>query len=76
MPRMIKVRCTGPKKHVNEINLDEVLKKHIAFRFTGDDLVNHPQDIPERIVLQCRHCTAGNVILTREMIREALSESD
>jgi hypothetical protein len=64
MAEIIKVRCNGPKQHVNEVDLAEALREQPITRnaaFTSPD-------IPDRIVLHCRECTDGRVILTRAMI--------
>ena len=68
MPKIIKVRCTGPDRHINEIDIENVL---------GSDVILHgnPIDtgrpIPPRIVRRCEVCAEGKVILTREMIEES-----
>ena len=67
MAEIIKVRCNGPNRHVNDVDLGEALREEpIARRadFT-------PPDVPDRIVLRCRECTDGKVILTRSMIEQA-----
>jgi hypothetical protein len=67
MAEIMKIRCNGPSRHVNEVDLDEALREQpIARRidFTSPD-------VPDRIVLRCRECTDGKVILTRSMIEQA-----
>jgi hypothetical protein len=69
MPRIIKVRCNGPGKHENEIDLDDL---------PGDDVVMYRTTISpppnrqprNRYVLPCCVCTEGKVIVTRKMIDE------
>ena len=67
MAEMIKIRCNGPKQHVNEVDLGEALREQPITR----NVVVTPADIPDRIVLHCRECTDGKVILTRAMIEQA-----
>ena len=67
MPETIKVRCNGPLQHVNEVDLGEALRAQPITRnidFTSPD-------VPDRIVLHCRECTEGKVILTRAVIEQA-----
>jgi hypothetical protein len=69
MEKIIKVRCTGPGQHENEINLDDII---------GEDVVvyGNPiaagRDLPARVVRRCDICDQGKVIITREMIEENL----
>jgi len=67
MAEIIKIRCNGPTQHVNEIDLGEALREQPIARHFYSSLV----DVPERIVLHCRECTDGKVILTRAMIEQA-----
>jgi len=67
MAEMIKIRCNGPKQHVNEVDLGEALREQPITR----NVAINPPDIPDRIVLHCRECTDGKVILTRAMIEQA-----
>jgi hypothetical protein len=68
MANIIKVRCTGPEKHVNAIDLDEALRPTVVLRDMPSDA---DRRIPERLVRQCEFCS-HDVILTREMIQENL----
>ncbi len=65
MPQIMKVKCNDPAPHVNDIDLDKVLRPTPVFR--GESKPIQP-NIPERLVLPCQHCTAGQVIVTRGMI--------
>ncbi|HEV7890077.1 MAG TPA: hypothetical protein VGP08_05535 [Pyrinomonadaceae bacterium] len=67
MGQVIKVRCNGPNRHVNEVDLDDALREDPLAR--RDDLT--PASAPERVVLRCRECVDGRVILTRAMIEDA-----
>ena len=69
MPRIIKVRCNGPNKHVNEVDLNKALKENVVLRGVQPPTT---QSTPERIVLPCQQCTEGKVILSRKMIEENL----
>lgn len=68
MAKIVNVRCTGPNKHVNTIDWRKALEKVIVLR--GKPLSEQP--IPPRLVLPCRHCTEGKVILTREMVEGSI----
>lgn len=68
MARIIKIRCNGANKHINEVDLDEALREDVLSRLTGFAASSMP---PERIVLRCRECADGRVILTRAMIEQA-----
>jgi len=72
MPRIIKVRCTGAGKHVNDIDLDKALQPAVVLRGVG--LPATPREIPERLVLSCQQCTKGQVILTRAIMEKRLSQ--
>lgn len=67
MGRMIKVRCNGANKHINEVDLDDALRE--------DAIARQPNfsssSVPERVVLRCRECVDGKVVVTREMIERA-----
>jgi hypothetical protein len=69
MPNIIKVRCTGPQQHENEVDLEAIL---------GTDVILHgaPIDtgraIPHQIVRRCDVCDEGKVVITRGMIEENL----
>ena len=69
MAKRIKVRCNGPDKHVNEIDLEAVLRPATVLR--GAPAENETK-IPERVVLGCRSCTVGKVIIERAVIEENL----
>jgi hypothetical protein len=67
MTEIIKVRCNGPGKHVNEVDLGQALLEVPIAKQAG--LTQPP--IPERIVLNCGSCTNGKVVLTRSVIEDA-----
>ena len=69
MAKTIKVRCNGPDKHVNEIDLEAVLRPTTVLRGAPAE---SETEIPERVVLGCHFCTVGKVIVTRAMIEENL----
>ena len=69
MAKIIKVRCNGPNRHVNEIDLDKALKTAIVLKSQPGQ---GPQSVPDRMVLPCAECTVGKVILTRAMIEANL----
>lgn len=65
MGQIIKVRCNGANKHINEVDLDDALLTVPIAREIHASSV-----IPERTVLPCRECT-GKVIVTRAMVERA-----
>ena len=67
MAEIIKIKCNGPNRHVNDVNLGEALREQPITR----SIVFTPPEVPDRIVLHCRECTDGKVILTRSMIEQA-----
>ena len=67
MGRIIKVRCNGQGKHVNEVDLDDALLETTTLRSADFS----SSSVPERIVLRCRECADGKVILTRKVIEDA-----
>lgn len=72
---IIKVKCTICSK-VNEVDLDKALERESILRLSSDSppLPSEVPPLPERIVLDCRHCTAGKVILDRRMMEDALGQ--
>jgi hypothetical protein len=65
MGQIIKVRCNGVNKHVNAVDVDEVmLTVPVAREMNAASLA------PERTVLPCRECV-GKVIVTRRMVEDA-----
>ncbi len=69
MPKIIKIKCNGPDKHINEVDLDKALGTTVVSR-GGPTKIERP--IPERVVKKCQFCTVGKVILMREMFEENL----
>jgi hypothetical protein len=67
MAGIIKVRCNGPEKHINEVALDKELNTHVVLRLGGGESL---ESLPERLQLPCQYCTAGKVIITRAMIQD------
>lgn len=67
MGQVINVRCNGPNRHVNEVDLDDALRETSTLR--SADLFS--PSTPERVVLRCRECTDGKVIVTRGMVEDA-----
>ena len=65
MANVINVRCTGAGRHVNEINLEDVLGTTVILHGTPIDT---GRPVPDRIVRKCDVCSEGRVIITREMI--------
>lgn len=67
MNQVIKVRCNSSMQHVNDVDLDDVLIETTTLRAVDFT----PADVPERLVLRCRECADGKVIVTRAMIQDA-----
>lgn len=72
MAQYMKIKCNGPGEHVNEFDLEELKK-----RVTLTPVMRHtawpasPQ-FPNRVVLYCRYCTQGRVVITKDMFDEFL----
>jgi hypothetical protein len=64
MAKIMKVRCNGSGKHVNEVDIDKISKPTIVIRGQPK------QSLQDRYVLPCQYCTEGKVIVTREMIEQ------
>ena len=76
MTTIIKITCNGPGKCVNEIDLEKTLGDRVsAYKVikSSPDL-NELPPIPASIVLNCRKCALGKVIITREMAEQALRD--
>jgi hypothetical protein len=71
MARMIRIKCNGPDQHVNDVDLDKLLKPTPIVR---SSLFGRPRpqssDIPERLVHPCKLCTIGKVVISREIIED------
>ena len=65
MAKQIKVKCNGAQTCVNEINLTDIIKREVVLR--GAPAALTP---PERVVLRCRHCVEGRVVITRAMLEQ------
>jgi len=66
MTERLKIRCNGSNQHVNEVDLRDALREQPIAR----NLAFTSPEVPDRIVLPCRECTDGRVILTRSMIEQ------
>lgn len=69
MANIINVQCTGAGRHVNEINLEDVLGSTVILDGTPIDT---GRPVPDRIVRKCDVCSEGRVIITREMVERSL----
>ena len=81
MSKIIKIRCNGPGKHVNEFDENEfkkILNKRIVIYKGIKEGGNHidQQSIPGRIVTRCKDCGDGKVIITREAILHFLQNKN
>ncbi len=76
MTTMIKIKCNGPGKCVNEIDLEKTLGDRVS-AYKGAKISKESyesQQFPERVVLPCQYCTAGQVVITREMAEQAFRD--
>lgn len=71
MGQVIKVRCNGANRHVNEVDVDVALREDTITRGGGVSSASGP----ERVVLRCRECVDGRVIVTRAMIEDARGQN-
>ncbi len=65
MAKIIKVKCNGPGKHVNDVDIDKLLQQQSVLKGRAP---SPGAAIPDRLMQSCKVCTEGNVIITREMI--------
>ncbi len=74
--KIVKVKCNGPDKHINDIDLIKMLKGTTILRAapepSSSKQTSNYMDIPERLVLQCKTCAVGRVILEQNQIKEVL----
>jgi hypothetical protein len=68
MSRKIKVRCNGPERHINELDLERLLTPTFVVR--GDNPASNLDDIEFPLYEDCRYC-AWQVIITRETAEQA-----
>lgn len=73
MTKIIKICCNGPNKCVNEVDLEKVVKKDVVLRGTRPEMDrSSSRSITERVVLPCRICTEGKVVITGAIIEDNL----
>ena len=72
MAKIIKVRCNGPGKHVNDVDIDKLIRPTTVLRNVTYDPLGEAAapPLPASYQLKCRSCTEGRVVVTREMIEE------
>jgi hypothetical protein len=64
MSQIVKKRCNGPNKHENEFKLED-LKREIPVTRKGSANSGSPINWPEELVLRCRFCAEGHVVIMR-----------
>jgi hypothetical protein len=71
MSRKIKVRCNGPERHINDIDLERLLEPIFVTKShnPAPNLTNL-NDVEFPLVEDCHYC-AGHVIITREIAEQA-----
>ena len=76
MPKILKVRCNGPERHINEVDLALLLVPGTIISRSLSDRVNPLSGITihEKYIKPCNQCIIGEVIITREMIEEVLNK--
>ena len=70
MTRIVKIKCNGPSKHVNEIDLDAMLRTTTTVRGNNPPPIS-PDEVPTPLVRRCRDCTY-DIVIDREMLRKML----
>jgi hypothetical protein len=65
MTQTLKIRCNGSGQHVNDVDLDSILQPTTVVRTV---LAKKPADTPDRLVLPCKQCTEGRIVITRQII--------
>ncbi len=66
MARTIKVKCNGPNHHLNEVDLDKARQPTPAYR--SSEPARAADYFPDRLVVPCKICAEGRVVMTREML--------
>ncbi|MCP4344698.1 MAG: hypothetical protein GY795_04125 [Desulfobacterales bacterium] len=64
MAEIMKVKCNGPGRHMNDVDIDKLLQQQSVLK----GATSSGATIPEKLVRPCQICTEGKVIITREMI--------
>jgi len=72
MPKIIVVRCNGPNRDENEVDLEKALTKIPVMRGASPHRPDDKRTLPQRIVIPCRYCSAGKVIIDRAMMDAGL----
>jgi hypothetical protein len=71
MSRKIKVRCNGPERHINEIDLERLLDPTFVVKGGApDNRLANLEDVEFPLYEDCRYC-AGRVIITQEIAEQA-----
>jgi len=71
MSRKIKVRCNGPERHINEIDLERLLDSTFVVKGGApDSRLANLEDVEFPLYEDCRYC-AGRVIITHEVAEQA-----
>lgn len=74
MRKEIKVRCNGPERHINEIDLERLFKPTFVVK-GGNPVTGFPNldDVGFPLYEDCRYCN-GHVIITREIAEKAIKD--
>jgi hypothetical protein len=71
MSGKIKIRCNGPDRHVNEIDLEQLLEPTFVTKGPNQaPRLTNLADVEFPLYEDCRNC-AGRVIITREIADQA-----
>jgi len=68
MPTTIQIRCNGEGRHINTVNIQELLDENVIV-YRGAPSPH--KEIPEKLVRRCAECPA-QIIITKQMINENL----
>lgn len=76
MNEIIRIKCNGPGKHLNEVNLKELLSDDIVLReYKSNDDCFEGINIQNRYIKRCKRCVEGEIIITRDMIEKVLKKT-
>jgi hypothetical protein len=71
MSQIIRKRCNGREKHINDFTRDELLRK-IPVTKRASAIPSASADLPKELVFKCRNCTEGRVVFTRSDLERLL----
>ena len=70
MSGTIKVRCNGPERHINDIDLERLLEPTFVTKGPNQaSSLSNLADVEFPLYEDCRYCS-GRVIITREIVEK------